>query len=255
MILVVFGAGLVGTIVQSLSPESLVGGRLSSSAWRGVLADAAFREAVLFTLMTTLVATVAAATGGMLLAALLRGSAPQVRALVVAPLAIPHLVVAVGVVAWLGPGGLVDRAVELPFDLVGDRLGIGMALVYALKEAPFVALAVLAVWDDETRGREEAAAVLGAGRGARLRLVVLPQLAPAVTAASLLVTAFALGAFEVALLVGPTTPQTIGTYALDQTRSPDVAAPARAAAALLVATLLALGAALIAGRRLGRARG
>ncbi len=94
-----------------------------------------------------------------------------------------------------------------------------------LKEAPFVALVALAAWDDDTVRREEAARVLGAGACARLRVVVLPRLAPAVAVASLLVSAFAIGAFEIALLVGPTTPQTIATYALDGPRSPTAAGP------------------------------
>jgi len=187
-----------------------------------------------------------AAAGGVLLAALLRGARPGVRSLVALPLALPHLVLAVAVVAWLGPGGLVDRATGLEPEIVGGRNGLGIVLVYVLKEAPFVALAALAVWDDETRKREEAAAMLGAGRAARIVLVALPRLAPAVAAASLIVTAYSLGAFEVALVAGPTHPQTIATYALDQTRAPDVGAPARSAAALLIAAALSLGAAAAA---------
>lgn len=255
VIVVVFGAGLVGALVQSLQASSLVGGPLSLAAWSDVLADPAFRDAVAFTLWTTAAATLVAAVAGVALASLLRGSAPHVRALVAAPLAIPHLVVAVGVVAWLGPGGLVDRAIGLPLDVAGDPHGLGITLVYAVKEAPFVALAVLAAWDDDTRRREEAAGVLGAGALARLRLVTLPRIAPAVIVSALLVAAFAVGSFEVALLAGPTSPQTIAGYAYDQARSPSASAPAHAASALLVATLLAVTAALVAGRRLERWRG
>ncbi len=248
VIVAVFGAGLVGAVAQSLEPASLVGGALSAEAWRDVLSDPAFHEAIGFTLWTTLASTALAAALGVLLAALVRGAAPRARLMVALPLAVPHLVVAVAVVAWLGPGGLVDRLTGINSGIVGDPRGLGIVLVSVLKEAPFVALVALAVWDDETRRREDAAAVLGAGPLARLLLVALPRLAPAVIGASLVVAAFALGAFEVALVAGPTTPQTIATYALDQTRSPDPAAPARAAAALLVAAILALAAALAVGR-------
>ena len=250
VIVAILGAGLVGAVAQSLEPTSLVGGTFSWAAWRSVLADPAFADALAFTVWTVLASTLLAAIGGVLLAALVRGAAPRVRLVVALPLAVPHLVVAVAVVAWLGPGGLVDRITGVDAGVVGDARGIGIILVSVLKEAPFVALAALAAWDDDTRRREEAATLLGAGPLIRLRLVALPRLAPAVAAASLVVAAFAVGAFEIATVVGPTTPETIATYALDQSRSPDPGASARAAAALLVAAALAAAAALTAGRLL-----
>ena len=249
--LVLFG-GLVGAAVQSIEPDTLVGGHVSLSAWQAVLGDRDFAAALAFTLETSAAATALAVICGVALAALVRPCAPRVQALVTLPVAVPHLVIAIAAVAWLGAGGIVDRAVTLPTQLVGDTRGIGIVLVYVLKEAPFVALAALAVWGEETRGREEAARVLGAGPVARLVLVVVPQLRPAVIASALAVSAFALGSFEVALIVGPTYPGTLATYALNATLSPDPAAPARAAAALLVATLLALFAAVLAGQTLRR---
>lgn len=236
----VFGAALIGAVVQSFQPSSLVGGGLSAGAWRTVLGDRDLWDAVSFTGRVAALTTLLSAAGGVLLAAMLRGARPGVRALVALPLALPHLVLAVAVVAWLGPGGLVDRATGLQPDIVGGRSGLGIVLVSVLKEAPFVALAALAVWDDETRRREEAAAMLGAGPARRLLFVALPRLAPAVAVASLIVAAYSLGAFEVALIAGPTHPETIATYALDQTRAPEVGAPARAAVALLLAAALSL---------------
>ena len=248
----VLGGGLVGTAVQSIEPDSLVGGQASLAAWDAVLGDRDFAAALVFTLETTAAATALAVVCGVVLAALVRPCAPRVRALVTMPVAVPHLVIAIATVAWLGAGGIVDRAVTLQTPVVGDARGLGIVLVYVIKEAPFVTLAALAVWGDETRRSEEAARVLGAGPMARLVLVVLPQLGPAVIASALAVSAFALGSFEVALIVGPTYPGTLATYALNATLSPDPAAPARAAAALLVATLLALLAAVLAGQTLRR---
>ena len=248
----VLGGGLVGAAVQSIEPDTLVGGHVSLAAWQAVLGDRDFAAALVFTLETSAAATALAVICGVALAALVRPCAPRVRALVTLPVAVPHLVIAIAAVAWLGAGGIVDRAVTLPTQVVGDTRGIGIVLVYVIKEAPFVALAALAVWGEETRRGEEAARVLGAGPLARLVLVVLPQLRPAVIASALAVSAFALGSFEVALIVGPTYPGTLATYALNATLSPDPAAPARAAAALLVATLLALSAAVLAGQTLRR---
>lgn len=254
MIGVVLGGGLVGAVVQSIEPDALVGGHVSLAAWRAVLGDRDFTASLAFTLETTAAATALAVICGVALAALVRPCAPRVRALVTLPVAVPHLVIAIAAVAWLGAGGIVDRAITLPAPIVGDTHGIGIVLVYVVKEAPFVALVALAVWGEETRRGEEAARVLGAGPLARLVLVVLPQLRPAVIASALAVSAFALGSFEVALIAGPTYPGTLATYALDATLSPDPAAPARAAAALLVATLLALAAAVLAGHTLRRHR-
>ena len=60
--------------------------------------------------------------------------------------------------------GLVDRLVAgLPFDVVRDRSGLGILIVYLVKEVPFLALPLLSAWDDDVATRGEAAPAHGAG--------------------------------------------------------------------------------------------
>ncbi|MEZ5102749.1 MAG: ABC transporter permease subunit [Thermoleophilia bacterium] len=241
-IVVLFGTAIAGAVRQSLDPGFGPGERpLGLGAWRELARDPTFGDALWFSLRTTLLATAISAV--LALAASLalrhRGAAP--RLLVSLPLPVPHLIVAVGAVLWLGPGGLVERAVgALPVDLVGDRAGAGVVLVYVVKEAPFLTVLLLAVLGRRLREREEVAATLGAGRWQRLRWVVLPAVAGPLALGSLVVAAFALGALEVPLAVGPNAPQTLAGYALQATQLDAFGGQATAAASLLVATALSL---------------
>ncbi len=246
-----FGAALLGAVRESLGGAGPSG--LSLAAWRSVLADPAFTDALRFSASTALVSTGLSAALAVVLAAGLRRRAGALRGLLALPVPVPHLVVAVTAVLWLGSGGLVERALGfLPVTLVRDRAGLGVIAVYVYKESPFLALLVLAAWGRDVADREEVAAVLGAGWWPRFRDVVWPAIRVPLGIGSLIVAAFAFGSFEVPLLVGPSYPPTLATFALEATRSADPSGQARAAASLLVAAggsvLLAL-AVVRAGRR------
>jgi putative spermidine/putrescine transport system permease protein len=181
-----------------------------------------------------------------------RGAA---RTLATLPVLVPHLLVAAVAVLWLGPGGVVDRLLGgLPLEVVRAPSGLGIVLVYVVKEVPFLALLLLTAWDGEVSAREEAAAVHGAGPRSRLWHVVLPAVRSHLIVGTLIVAAFVLGSFEVPLVAGPTRPDTIATYALRATKVADLSGRAVAAAALLVATAGALLLAVAAGLTLRRRR-
>lgn len=247
---VLFGGALAGGVTATLRMPD---GSWSLTVWRTVLVDPALRDALRFTVVVTVAATAMSAALALPLARVAR-ELVWARAAVAVPVLVPHLVVAVLAVAWVGPGGLADRLLGgLPVDLVRDRAGIGVIVVYVYKEAPFLALLVAAAWDRDTQAREEAATALGASRWARMRWVVWPSVRPSLAAGCLVVAAFVVGAFEVPLVVGPTYPKTLATLALDHTRTAGLAGDARAAALLLIAAGLALLLAVPAAR-LARAR-
>lgn len=250
-----FGGALAGAGWRSLQPQSLVHDRAPSlEAWRALLADPGFWDSLRFTLQYTTVATVLSAAAALALAAMLRHTGRATTLLAAAPVPMPHLVVATIAVIWLAPGGLAERLLGvLPLDLIGDRAGLAIVLVYVYKEVPFLTLLVLAAWTPGVSEREEAAAVLGAGRAARLRHVVWPSVRTALAIGSLVVAAFLLGALEVPLVVGPTRPAALAQYALDATRTAEPIGQAQAAAALLVAAALATLLALVLARLIGRA--
>lgn len=249
-----FGGALAGAVRASLQPDPF-SGEHTLAAWRAVLADEAFVRAVGFTLATTVLATLLSLALALPVAAALRGRAWS-RTVATLPVLMPHLLVAALAVLWLGPGGLADRLVGgLPLDIVRSRSGLGIVLVYVVKEVPFLALLLLAAWDDDIAAREEAAAVHGAGAVARFRHVVLPGVRGPLVVGTLVVAAFVFGSFEVPLVVGPTRPDTIATYALRVTRVADLSGRADAAVALLVATGGSLLLAGVAGWTLRRRHG
>lgn len=240
-----FGGALAGGLAASLRGPA---GTRTGAAWVAVVADPSFVDALVFTVRTAVVATVLAALLAIPVAALIRDHV-WARVGLGLPVLVPHLVVAVTAALWLSPGGLADRMLGgLPVDLVGDRAGIGVIAVYVYKELPFLALLTAAAWTPAVRRRQEAAAVLGAGRLRAFTTVVWPAVRMPLVAGSLIVAAFVVGAFEVPLIVGPTYPPTLATLALEHTRSVELAGQARAAALLLLTSGLALLLALPAAR-------
>lgn len=252
-LVLLFGGGLLGAAQQSLQPG--LGGGLSASAWRTLYYDPAFRDAVWFSARIALETIVLSAIVAVLAALALRRHKTLARSLFALPVPVPHLLVSVVAVIWLAPGGLADRLLGgLPVSFVRDRAGVGIVLVYVYKEAPFLALLLLATMGRALAQREEAAAVHGADWLRRLRWVVWPAIRRPLAAGSLIVGAFTFGAFEVPLVVGPSYPPTIATYALQATQGDVIGGQPLAAAALLVAAAasLALAAAVV---KLGRGAG
>lgn len=159
-VVLLFGGAIAGAVRTSLVP---LGGGVSLDSWRALFADPAFLDAALFSLRVTVLATVVSAAAAVGVAGLLRSHGTLVRALAALPVPVPHLLVAVLAVLWLAPGGLADRALgALPLSLIRDDAGLGIVLVYAYKEVPFLVLLLLAAMGSGLREREEAAAVLGA---------------------------------------------------------------------------------------------
>jgi putative spermidine/putrescine transport system permease protein len=254
-VVLLFGGGLAGAIHQSLHPTIGGSGPPDLSAWTAVLGDPAFADALWFSLRTAWAATGLSAAAAIAVALILRRRGALPRFLVALPVPMPHLLVATVAVAWLGPGGLAERALgALPLELVRDRAGLGIVGVYLYKETPFLVLLLLARMGADLAQREEAAAVLGASGWQRLRWVVWPTISAPLASGALIVAAFVLGAFEVPLAVGPSYPPTLATYAAEQPQLDLAAGQARAAAALLVAAAAAVALAVTA-VRLARGRG
>ena len=157
------------------------------------------------------------------------------RSLLALPVPVPHLLVATVAVVWLAPGGLADRILGgLPVTLVRDSGGLGIVLVYVYKEAPFLLLLVLAALGRGHQESDEAAAALGVTPLQRLRWVTWPTVRSPLVVGSIVVFAFALGAFEVPLAVGPSYPPTIAEYARQATQGDLISGQSTAAATLLL---------------------
>ncbi|MGE3795779.1 MAG: ABC transporter permease subunit [Dehalococcoidia bacterium] len=237
-------AGAVGgALWTSTHPGAIVGGAASLDAWRDVLSDPRFLEALRFTSVLAALTTALALPLALIGAVAVRSSRLGLLAMSL-PIPVPHLVVAAVAVVVLGPGGLADRvAGELAPDLVGDPNGLGIVFVYLYKEVPFLVLVVLAGWTSDSDELLEAAEVAGAGRWRRTVDVLLPRITPGLAVAAAVVAAFVVGAAEIPLLVGPSGKPTVATYAIDVVRLDGPAARPAATVALLAATAAAAAAA------------
>ncbi len=245
MLAVLFGGALAGIVRVSLVP---LGGGAGLDAWRALFGDPGFADAVRFTVRVTVIATGLSAVAAVALAAVLRRAGVGPRLLLALPVPVPHLLVASLAVLWLAPGGLAERLLGgLPVDLVRDRGGLGIVAVYVYKEAPFLALLVLAACGRDLQEREEAAAALGVGPWRRLFWVTWPAIRAPLVVGSIIVAAYVAGAFEVPLLLGPNTPQTLSAYAYDATQGDLITGAGQGAAALVLVSAfsVALAAAVV----------
>ena len=241
-----FGGALVGVARVSFIPLQQ---EATLDAWSDLFDDPVFADAVLFTVRTALLSTTLAALVALGLALAVRRRGRLIRILLALPVPVPHLLVATVAVVWLAPGGLADRALDgLPLTLVRDPAGIGIVLVYVYKEAPFLLLLVLAALGRGHQESDEAAAALGLTPLQRLRWVTWPTVRSPLVVGSIVVFAFALGAFEVPLAVGPSNPPTIAEYARQATQGNLISGQSTASAALLLSAIGSIALAAIAVR-------
>ena len=241
-----FGGALVGVARVSFTPLEQ---DATLQAWSDLFDDPVFADAVLFTVRTALLSTTLAALVALGLALAVRRRGRLIRILLALPVPVPHLLVATVAVVWLAPGGLADRALGgLPLTLVRDPAGMGIVLVYVYKEAPFLLLLVLAALGRGHQESDEAAAALGLTPLQRLRWVTWPAVRTPLVVGSIVVFAFALGAFEVPLAGGPSNPPTIAEYARQATQGDLISGQSTASAALLLSAIGSIALAAVAVR-------
>ena len=263
LIMVVTGTALGAVVATSLGLLPLVGQpRLSTDGFTTLSGD--LRAATRESLLTAAIATLLAAGIGLTIATLaLRAgrTGRLVIALAVAVVTVPHLVGAAATGLLLSDVGLAQRwsgvsAASWP-ELVAGRWPWATVLELAWKESAFVALFVIASAGRHYADLREVAAVLGAAPRAQWRRVLLPLSGPALASSSLIAFVYTLGTYEVARLLGRAYPEPLPVMAYRLFTDIDVTARPQAAATAVVATGLALLAAVIAlplARRLGADR-
>lgn len=252
-----FLAGLGLSLVRSLRYMPAIG--LTGpdlQAWAAVLTAPDILASLGLSLWIAGASTLLAATIALGAALLLRTTFPGrglVGGLFQLNLTIPHVVGALGILYLFSQSGsfarlahaagLIAAPGEFPA-LTHDPHAIGIILTYVWKEVPFIGLVLLARLQTIGPEHEAAARSLGASRWQTLAHVLVPLLMPALVAASAVVFAFALGAYEVPLLLGAHAPQALPIVAWQGFTDVDLARrPEAHAVALLIA---AIGAALLA---------
>ncbi len=229
-----FVGGLMAALAQSLGYLPAVEmTEVNLDAYRQVLGSRWFLESLALTTYVAAVSTFVSTVLAVLAALALRRAPGRIGALLFqVPLAVPHLMAAVGVAFVVGQTGLGAR-LAAALGLVGtpeafpallyDEYSVGIILTYVWKEVPFITLVVLAGLRGVASELEDVARTLGANAWQRFWGVVFPVLAPGIVAASLVVFAFCFGAFEVPYLLGRDYPTVLPVTAYDEYRSVDLA--------------------------------
>lgn len=236
-------------------------------AYATVLSAPGFLASLALSLWIAGLSTLISAALALGAALLLRGIFPGRRLvgfLFQLNLTIPHVVAALGILYLFSQSGSLARlaqaagliAVPGQFPaLTHDPHAIGIILTYVWKEVPFIGLILLAKLQTLGPEHEAAARSLGASRWQAFAHILLPMLMPALVAASAVVFTYALGAYEIPLLLGAHAPEALpirawkGFTDVDLARRPEAYATAMLIAAIGAALLMVYARIALPGQR------
>lgn len=227
VLVILFGGALVMALLQSLgfAPWFGINTFPDFSYFGSLWGSQTFWVSLWLTLYYATVSTLLALAFGTMLALALIKAFPGKRLykyLYKLPLMIPYTVGIALAVIMLSSGGvlsrfaafagLIDDPGQFP-QILKTHYGWGIIAVYVWKQTPFITLAVYAVLLGIGRETEEAAAILGARRGAIFFRVTLPQILPGIVSSTLICFAFNVGAFEAPFILGGGFPDTLPVVA------------------------------------------
>jgi putative spermidine/putrescine transport system permease protein len=244
--LFVLGGGIGAAVAQSLGLLPLIGPvRLSLDAYTAQ--SGALPVSIAVSLAIATASTMIAAVVGLAAALVIvsgRWGGRVVAAISAATVTVPHLVGAAAIGLLLADSGLLPRLLGIEADawprLVGGPWWVAVVAEYAWKESAFVALVVAGTLATRVASFDETAALLGAGRLARLRFVMIPLCLPALVVSSTIVFVYTLGSYEVAWLLGRSYPEPLPVMALRLFDSITLTARPEAAAVAVVTTVISL---------------
>lgn len=229
----VFAAGMIMGFFQSFGYFKAVG--LTEFTWKyykEVLTSASFLESLQFSLYTSFVSSVVAVILGVFLSYAilqLKGKKRIIENAYKIPIAVPHLVSALLVYNILAQAGILPRLLhgaglitdqgQFP-SLLYEKNGIGIMIAYIWKEVPFVALTTYTILSNMSMKLSNVAYNLGANKRQVFFHVLLPLILPSVFSSFIIIFAFAFGAYEVPLLLGPTQPKALPVQAYIEYSNP-----------------------------------
>ncbi|MGB6182311.1 MAG: ABC transporter permease subunit [Rhodococcus sp. (in: high G+C Gram-positive bacteria)] len=242
LVVLVAGTGLVTAVLQSLGLMPLVGEPSASfDAFTAQSRD--LPTSVLLTLSIAAAATLIGVVIGTLAGAAVASGRRPVAALVAITSTVPHLIGAAAVGLLLADFGFLPRLLGFTEGgwpaLVGGPWWVAVVFEYAWKESAFIALVVAGTLATRVAGYGDTATTLGASRWARLRLVTLPLLRPALIASAAISFTYAVGSYEVARLLGRAYPEPLAVMSVRLFTSIDLAVRPQAAAVAVVTTATA----------------
>lgn len=243
-------AGLIGVILPAFGYFPAVGSdKLSLEPIQALFAWNGLSSAVRLSITTGLFATLGSCLIAFGFTAAMMGSRwwSRVQAILGPLLAVPHAAAALGLVFLIAPSGWIARGLapfmgwDRPPDvlIVNDPLGIALIFGLVIKEVPFLLLMIIAALPQSAAPlRLKVSASLGYGPMAAWTLGVLPSVYRQIRLPIYLVLAFSMSVVDVALILGPTTPNTLAVQVLNWMNDPDISLRAQAAAGAMLQLIL-----------------
>ena len=207
----------MGVIYLPLLPAAmqLLPPVFSTASWHALLADPQLPQALLATLVSTLVAVIGALAIALCIIAAFWPSDRWQRLATRLPLmlAIPHVAFASAALLLFADDGWLFRLFPALIPPV-DRYGLGLGLTLAVKESVFLLWASYALLADTRLAQQHLVLrTQGYGRWQCLAWLVLPRLMPQMRIVLLATTAWTLSVVDVALILGPGNPPTLAVLA------------------------------------------
>lgn len=251
VIVVLFFGGLLVGLMRSFNYMPVIGLREPNlDAYLAVFTSREFLSSFMLTFhiafTSTVISSVLAVGAALLLRRNFLGRA-AITFLFQLNLTVPHIVGAIGILYLFSQSGTfarlayqigaIDKSAEFPA-LVFDPYAIGIIAQYVWKEVPFIGVIVLANMQTLGEDFESVARSLGANRWQSFRHVLLPLIFPGVLSASVIVFAFAFGAYEIPAILGQNYPAALPVLAYRKYTDVDLAARPEAMAMAIVIALL-----------------
>ena len=218
--------------------------------------DPAVLRSAMLSLWIATAGTVVALLVALVIALMLNGDSRVeriVRRIAVLPLPVPTVAATVAVLLLLSQSGWLSRlalrlhmvATPAGFPaLVYDSWAIGVVLAVVWKEMPFLLLVALSLQSLRGSVLADTARTLGASPGQVVRRVTLPLLLRGMAPSIIAVFVFVLGSLELPLVLGPSSPLALPQLIQERRQALDVVSHSDAYAIGLLATALAVFAAL-----------
>lgn len=230
-----FLIGLANGLIQSLGIVPAFGlTEPTLRYYQEILTRPDMAESILFSLKIALISSVTATLGGIVICGICvigNYTGSCIQRMIQLPVIVPHVVVALFIINIFSQNGLLARlAYALGFItdqqqfpiIIYNTEGIGIILAYVWKELPFIVYFVIAMMANINNRLGEAAINLGAGKWQAFFRITLPLCKNTIISGFLIIFVFALGSYELPLLLGATKPKALPILAYQQYIHPDL---------------------------------
>lgn len=232
---VLFVVGLANGLIQSLGIVPAFGlTEPTLQYYQEILTRPDMAESILFSLKIAFVSSLSATIGGILICGICvvgNYTGSRIQRMIQLPVIVPHVVVALFMINIFSQNGLLARLAytlglitdqqEFPV-IIYNTEGIGIILAYIWKELPFIVYFVIALMANINGRLGEAAVNLGARKWQAFFRITLPLCKNTIISGFLIIFVFALGAYELPLLLGSTKPKALPILAYQQYIYPDL---------------------------------